>query len=233
MGKHTITDLTGEILTLTLNYPEKHNCIGFEMLEGLKEAVDLGVKENVSAMVITGAGDRSFSSGANLREFKSLDANQRKTWIRSGNELFNKIEELPFPTLALVNGYAIGGGLELAMCCDFRFGLKNAFFSSPEVRHGWLPGWGGMTRLRRICGIAKARELILLGKEWNAEEALSAGLLNGILTERQEFSKVLEPLTRVNKQAYAMAKAALSDEFRTTTGTDIWFDINAIPDDLS
>ena len=230
MQSKLITTLDNGVLRLTLNYPEKLNCIGFEMLEQLETAMDdARYNHTINLVMISGAGDRSFSTGANLREFQALSEKEARRWIMLGNEVFNKIEKLPKPTLAFINGYAIGGGLELALACDFRFGYKNAFFSSPELKHGWLPGWGGMTRLKRLIGTTKAKEIILLNRELDAQAALELGLLNQVLDTPLELNAILEKIRSLDTEVYALAKLALNDEYRTTEGSDLMYDVLALP----
>jgi len=232
MSEKIILERKGKVAWITLNYPEKLNCMGFEMLEALDEALKIveGKKE-IQALVIRGAGDRAFSTGADLKEYVSLDKDQSERWIRYGNEIFNTLETLTIPTVALINGYAVGGGLELALCCDFRLGTKSAILASPELQHGWLPGWGGMTRLRRLIGEARAKEVVMLNEKIQAADAEHMGLLTRILTEGaedRELDAFIEHLVSLKPAALNLAKKALMDEGRTTRGRDIDFDVLAL-----
>ena len=221
-----------DVAEITLNYPDKLNCIGFEMLHALDEAVDMASMNNsIRVVLIKGAGDRSFSTGADLKEFNTLSKDKAVEWIEFGNSVFNKIEELPKPTVALIHGYAIGGGLELALTCDFRLGIENAIFSSSELQHGWLPGWGGMTRLRRIIGEARAKEVVMLNEKIPAVQALQLGLLTRILNANNtddELGSFLSHLAGLNPGAFKLSKAALMDQNRGTRGEDIQFDVLAV-----
>ena len=166
MEEKIILEVQGNVARITLNNPLKLNCIGFEMLRTLDHALDeISENELVHVLLIQGAGDRSFSTGADLKEYRSLSTEQGEEWIVVGNQIFNKIESFPKPTVAFINGYAIGGGLEMALACDFRIGTEKAILSSPELQHGWLPGWGGMTRLRNLVGEAKAKEVVMLNEK--------------------------------------------------------------------
>ena len=135
-GKIIIQNRDG-IAEITLNNPAKLNCIGFEMLQEMEKAVDsAGENAQIKVLLIKGAGEKAFSTGADLNEFQSLSPKGREDWNAFGNTVFDKIEKLSKPTIALINGYAMGGGLELALCCDFRFGTETALISSPELQHG-------------------------------------------------------------------------------------------------
>ena len=219
------------ILTLILNNPSKLNCMGFAMLKQMNEIIcEAEEKDEIKVILIKGAGEKAFSTGADLKEFKSLTPAEEVKWIELGNSVFNKIESLNKPTVAFIEGYAIGGGLELALACDFRIGTPRAVLSSPELQHGWLPGWGGMTRMRRLFGESVAKEVIFLCQKIDAEKALQLGMLTRIVESEtsDEFTKLIQHLKSVNSSVFAMAKAAIADEFRTTRGVDIKFDILAL-----
>lgn len=217
---------------ITLNNPAKMNCMGFEMLRALKAALsEASADPSVRVVLIRGAGDRAFSTGADLKEFQSLPPEKADEWIEFGNELFNMVEDLPKPTTALINGYAIGGGLELALACDFRLGTQSAVLASVEVQHGWLPGWGGMTRLRRLLGESRAKEVVLLCEKIPAGDALRMGLLTKILSEGkedQELSALTDHLSTLDPEAFKLAKSALMDPHRSTRGADLQFDVMAM-----
>ena len=144
--------------------------------------------------------------------------------------MFNKIESLTKPTVAYIDGYALGGGLELALACDFRVGTSRAIISSPELQHGWLPGWGGMARMRRLFGESVAKEVIFLNKKIGAEKALQLGILTFLVENESsdEFTGMIQHLKTLDPSAFALAKAAIADEFRTTKGVDIKFDVLAV-----
>jgi enoyl-CoA hydratase/carnithine racemase len=228
MTDYIITKINEGLLTITLNYPQKMNCMGFEMLEGLDNAIDFA-KDNkdVKAILFKGAGDRAFSTGANIKEFEILDDHEAKRWIELGNDIFNKIETIAKPTVAFINGYAMGGGLELALACDFRLASQTAVLSSPEVSNGWLPGWGGMTRARRLVGEANAKRIVLLCERLDVNQALQMGLLTRIVSE-EEILGFMNSLIEMKPIAYAMAKSAVMDATRTTKGTAVDFDVQAV-----
>ena len=219
------------VLTLQLNNPSKLNCMGFAMLNQLNDAFCMAENsEEVKIILIKGAGDKAFSTGADLKEFKSLKPKDEIRWIELGNSVFNKIESLNKPTVAFIDGYAMGGGLELALACDFRVGTTKAVLSSPELHYGCLPGWGGMTRLRRLFGESVAKEVIFLCEKIEAEKALRLGILNRLVENEKsdEFTAMIQHLMSIDSSVFALAKAAISDESRTTSGVDVKFDILAM-----
>ena len=228
MTDFIITELKEGLLTIRLNYPQKMNCMGFEMLEGLNNAIDFA-KENkkVKAILFKGAGERAFCAGANIKEFETLEENEVKWWIEFGNEINNKIETIGKPTAAFIKGYAMGGGLELALACDFRLASQTAILSSPEVSNGWLPGWGGMTRVRRLVGEANAKRIVLLCERLDANQALQMGLVTRVVTE-DEVQDFMNTLIEMKPIAYALAKSAVMDATRTTSGSDVDFDVLAV-----
>lgn len=204
---------TGQVLTLTLNRPAKLNCIDWQMLEELEERVGLAESDpEVRLLLFRGAGDRAFSTGADLKIFEALDVAETVRWIRKGQNLFDRIESMPKPTVAVIHGYAYGGGLELALSCDFRIATPEARFCFPEIQHGWVPGWGGMARLARFIGPSRAKELILLGESVGADRALEIGLLTW-LVESRELEMFLqlqcEKLAQIEPILFASARSAI------------------------
>lgn len=230
-NKKVIKSLKDAVLTLELNNPGKLNCMGFDMLNELNSAIDEAAgSSNVKLILIKGSGDRAFSTGADLNEFKNLKPAEEVKWIELGNAVYNKIEALGKPVIAFIDGYAIGGGLELALACDLRIGTLKAIFSSPELQHGWLPGWGGMTRLRRLVGEAVAKEIVFLSEKINAEKALQIGLLNRLVENEidDEFTTIIQHLLSIDSSLFALAKASLADDTRTTAGVDVQYDVMAM-----
>ena len=229
-NKVLVTEKEG-VFYLSLNNPAKMNCMGFTMLNQLNEAIcDAERRDEIKVVVIRGNGEKAFSTGADLKEFKNLTPSEEKKWISLGNSVFNKIEQLGKPTVAFIDGYAIGGGLELALACDFRVGTEKTKLSSPELQHGWLPGWGGMTRMRRLFGESVAKEVILLSEMVDAEKALHHGMLNFVVESEnsEEFRRLIQHLLSIDTSAFALAKSAIADEYRTTSGADVIFDILAM-----
>lgn len=225
------TDISDNILRITLNRPEKLNCFGIPELQAIQTILEENeTNPTVKAVEFSGAGKRSFSTGANLKQFKNLDRQGIAEWIKKGNDVFNYIECYPKPTVAVIEGYTLGGGLELALSCDLRIASDNSMFGNPELSHGWLPGWGGIRRLKKIVGQAKTKELIFLSKQLTADEALRIGLINQ-LTDSAELqakaNQLFENLMTIEPEIFAMAKATISDpEYANSpTSSGTWFDI--------
>jgi enoyl-CoA hydratase/carnithine racemase len=229
-SKKIICEFKDNAAFITLNNPAKLNCIGFQMLHELEEALIKIEKDNeLKVVVFSGSGDRAFSTGADLKEFGLLNEAQAVEWIQLGNKVFNKIENLNKPTISYINGYAMGGGLELALSCDFRVGTESAVFCSPELQHGWLPGWGGMTRLRRLIGEAKSKEVVMLCERIPAGKALEMGLIHRIHSkEENTLTNLINYLKTIKPEAFRLAKSALMDPDRSTYGVDLQFDILAM-----
>ena len=170
------------ITTLTINRPNSLNALSYGTLEEIRDALIRIKKDSETKVVlITGKGEKAFIAGADLKELALLDPISGKEIARKGQDLFLFMEELGKPTIAVVNGLALGGGLELALACTMRIASKTAKLGQPEVKLGILPGYGGSQRLPRLCGKGIAHELILTGEMITAEEALRIGLVNRVV----------------------------------------------------
>lgn len=177
--KNIIFDLAEKVALITLNHPPV-NSINSALLEDLSDVLDkLSRDPEARVLVITGAGEKAFSAGADITEFAEIRAGKKRAV--DVHELFFRIENFPKPVIAAINGYALGGGCELAMSCHLRIAAREAKMGLPEVRLGIIPGWGGTQRLPRLIGKAKALELMLTGDQISAEEALRLGLVNGVV----------------------------------------------------
>jgi enoyl-CoA hydratase/carnithine racemase len=222
-----IYELKESVGYITLNNPSKMNCMGFDLLNELNETIDQIEKDSeLKVLVFQGAGDRAFSTGANLKEFNALSEEGLKKWIVLGNKIFNKIQNLNKPTIAFINGYALGGGVELALACDFRIGTETAILGSPELEHGWLPGWGGIVRLKQLVGEAFAKEILMLNQKINAQEALRLGLLNRIENEnKNQLTFFIHHLKNLKPDIFGMAKTAIQNPGMTASEADIEFDV--------
>jgi len=224
-----LLEIQDKLATITINNPDKLNCIDMEMLHQLNGIFsDIEQSQNAGVIVIKGAGQKSFSTGGNLKDFNTLkNFHQVKDWIVFGNKVFNILENLPIPTIAAIQGYAMGGGLELAMACDLRIATENSVFSMPELNHGWVPGWGGLSRLRRLIGEAKAKEMILLGDRYNADQAYSFGLISKVYPGDRlnvEVNSIAGQLAKIDPFVVEMSKNALMNHHKSTWGSDLLFD---------
>ena len=191
------------ILTVTINRPDKLNALNAITLSELKDCIENAYDEsNVKGIIITGSGNKAFVAGADISEFKELSEVNGRKYSERGQEIYSLIENCLKPVIAVVNGYALGGGCELAMACHIRIGTGNAFFGQPEVSLGILPGYGGTQRLTQIIGKGKALEMMLTGEMISAEEALSAGLVNHLVSTKEEgIAKANNILHKIFKNA--------------------------------
>ena len=231
MKKHVLTEQLDGVLTIILNRPEKRNAIGIEMIRTLIDILT-GIEsdKNVKVVKITGSGDKAFSAGGDLKEFKALDKQGIINWIQSGHKAFHLLENLSKPTIAMISGYCLGGGLELAIACDFRIADETAIFGSPELKYGWIPGWGGLSRLKRIVGESKAKEIIMLADNFDADKAKEMGLLYKVTKARyiEEESKILvDRLSKIDPFVFSMAKRAIMESNDSQYEYNQMFDVLA------
>jgi enoyl-CoA hydratase/3-hydroxyacyl-CoA dehydrogenase len=170
------------ILWVILNRAHRLNAFNDVLIEELADVLDTAEKDaSVKCLIITGDGDRAFSAGADVTMFPKATPVKAEEFSRAGQKVFGKIEEMSKPVIAAINGFALGGGLELALACDFRVAAEHAELGSPEIVLGLIPGWGGTQRLVRIVGLAKAKELVMLGVRLKADDALKAGLVHKVV----------------------------------------------------
>jgi 3-hydroxypropionyl-coenzyme A dehydratase len=171
-----------DIAILRINRPEALNAMNVDVISELSKIIDIvAADDNIKAVVITGAGERSFCAGADISYMVNIDPMQAERYATSAQDVINRIDRLEKPVIAAVNGFALGGGCELAMACDIRIASSNAKMGQPEVTIGIPPGWGGTQRLMRLVGPAKAKELIFTGKMIMADEAYQIGLVNKVI----------------------------------------------------
>jgi 3-hydroxypropionyl-coenzyme A dehydratase len=185
--KYIQIDLQNDIAILKINRPEALNAMNLDVIHELTRAIDLiSVDQGVKVLIITGAGERSFCAGADISYMVNIDPVTAEKYASSAQSMLNKIEKMEKPVIAAINGFALGGGCELALVCDMRIASDNAKIGQPEVTIGIPPGWGGSQRLLRIVGPAKAKELIFTGKMISAREAENIGLINMLVTLSDE-----------------------------------------------
>jgi enoyl-CoA hydratase len=168
----------GGCAILRLNRPEALNALSFEILRDIGAALDRAADLKVRALIVTGAGDKAFCAGADIKELRGRALAECRRGAELGQAVFAKLDRLPFPSVAAINGFAFGGGLELALACTFRVAAPNAKLGLPEIKLGLIPGYGGTQRLPRLIGEARALEMILLGRTVGAGEALQIGLVH-------------------------------------------------------
>ena len=176
-----ITD-QNSVRTITVNRPDKLNALNRDTLSSLKAAFsDAADDENVRVVILTGAGEKAFVAGADIAEMSTLSAAQGRDFSLHGQRTMRFIEKMPKPVIAMINGFALGGGLELAMSCHLRFAADSAKLGQPEINLGLIPGFGGSQRLARLAGRAAALELCLIGTPITAERALQLGIVNRVV----------------------------------------------------
>ncbi len=199
----TVTlEKNGHIGILTIDRPKALNALNSEVLKDLGAAVDaVEADEDIYVAIITGAGEKSFVAGADISEMKDYDVAGGEAFGLRGNDVFLKVENMTKPVIAAINGFALGGGNELAMSCDIRLASEKAKFGQPEVGLGITPGFGGTQRLPRIVGVAKAMELILTAKTIKADEAARIGLVSYVYPAEELMDKALELANAIAAQA--------------------------------
>jgi enoyl-CoA hydratase len=181
-------ELSGGIMTITINREDKLNALNIKTMDEIRLAMERVYDDDeVKACIITGAGSKAFVAGADIKEISELNEMNGRKFAENGQEIFETIEECPKPVIAAVNGFALGGGCELAMACHLRVATANAKFGQPEVNLGIIPGYGGTQRLTQLIGKGKALELMMTADMINAEEARSLGLVNHVVSTPEEL----------------------------------------------
>jgi enoyl-CoA hydratase len=208
-----LLEVDGAVATLTINRARVLNALDGETCDALASAWDRIEGDGaVRCAIVTGAGERAFCAGADIRQLSGMDSAAALAFMAFGQRVFDRIAASPKPTIAAVNGYALGGGLELAMACDLRLAADGAFFGQPEITLGSIPGWGGTQRLPLLVGLGRARELVLTGRIIDAAEAERIGLVSRIVPAADlaaEAQALAERIASLAPVALALAKDAL------------------------
>lgn len=198
--ENVLCEMRGRIALVTINRPKVLNALNRQTMVELKAVVEqLALSREAGAVILTGSGEKAFVAGADIAEMQSMSALEGRDWGKFSQNVFNSIENLSQPVIAAVNGYALGGGCELAMSCDIRIASENARFGQPEVLLGVIPGFAGTQRLPRLVGKGRAKELLFTGEQIDAAEALRIGLVNRVT-----------PKETLLEAAFAMAETILS-----------------------
>ncbi len=208
MYQTLLTTLENNILTITINRADKLNALNKTVMKELNKVIDEVYKnDEIRSAIVTGAGAKSFVAGADISEFVGLSVDEGKALAEKGQEIFMKIENCPKPVVAAVNGFALGGGCELAMACHFRIASDSAKFGQPEVNLGLIPGYGGTQRLVQLIGKGRAIEMLISANMIDANTALQYGLINYVVTQQELLEKVKALLSVINTKApIAVAK---------------------------
>lgn len=224
MADNIILEKKGAVAVITLNRPKVLNALNMELLEELEKALDnMAGDKSIRALILTGEG-RAFAAGADIALQSGFGMQEGREWGRTGSALFRKLEKLVIPTIAAVNGFALGGGCELALACDMIFASSTARFGLPEVSLGIMPGFSGTQRLPRRIGIAKAKELIFTGEMISAQEAERLGLVNHVTEPEKLMDAAMALAEKILKNAplaLAYAKAAIDRGAETDIDTGI------------
>jgi len=207
-----LLDRRGRVAIITINRPEKRNALNIKTREeGAAILEELRTDDSVGVVVLTGAGDKAFIAGADIAEFAGRTAMSQRA-VMVGRSLFTAIDTFPKPIIAMVNGYCLGGGCEVALACDIRIASENASFGQPEINLGIIPGGGGTQRLTRLVGEGKAMEMILTGAIIDAQTALGIGLVNHVVPLDQLEARTMEIANRIAEKgpvSVSLAKEAV------------------------
>jgi enoyl-CoA hydratase len=220
-----LVEVENGICSIIINRPDKLNALNKDVFNDLEKAInDVYSNPEIRSVIITGSGSKAFVAGADISEFTALKPEQAPQLAKRGQVVFDKIENCPKPVVAAVNGFALGGGCELALSCHFIYASENAKFGQPEVNLGLIPGYGGTQRLTQAIGKGRAMELITSGKMISAKEAQQYGMVNEVTTVEELLPKVKEVLALIQTKApVAVAKVieCINDFDHTQQGYDL------------
>jgi len=195
----------GGVAVVTIDRQDALNALNVETLTELRDRLqEIAEDAEVRAVVLTGAGEKAFVAGADIKYMSALEPGQAKEWGALGHAAANLLEQMPKPTIAAINGFALGGGCELALACDLRYASERAKLGQPEINLGIVPGWGGTQRLARVCGVGVAKDLIYTGRTVDAETAYGVGLVNRVV------DPVLDAAVETARELAAKSPVALA-----------------------
>jgi enoyl-CoA hydratase len=213
------------VAVVTIARPEAMNALDLDTLTALRDRLqELAEDEEIRVVVLTGEGEKAFVAGADIKYMSGLDVDEAKAWGALGHEAGRLLEEMPKATIAAINGFALGGGCELALACDIRYAASTAKLGQPEINLGIIPGWGGTQRLARATTLGYAKELILTGRVVDAEEAERRGLVNAVFEPGELLDKTLETARLIASKspvAVAAAKEACNRALQGEHGTNL------------
>ena len=207
--KNIIFKVEKGIASITFNRPEVLNALNEASLQEFSNALDaVASDEDIRVLVLTGAGEKSFVAGADITEFLRFNVLKAKLFAETGHGVVNRLQELPIPVIAAVNGFALGGGCEIVIGCDFIYAAENAMFGLPEINLGIIPGFGGTQRLPRLIGKNMAKEMIFTGKMISAAEAHAVGWVNTVCPQDELMAEVMKTATIIASKGKASLRAA-------------------------
>lgn len=229
MYEHLKIEENGAICTMTISAPKSLNALNSKILGEISEFISTleDPESKTRVLIITGDGEKSFVAGADISEMANLDAAGGEAFGKIGSQVFRRIENLRIPVIAAVNGFALGGGCELAMACDIRICSNNARFGQPEVGLGIIPGFSGTVRLSRLVGMGIAKQLIYTGKNIKADEALRIGLVNAVYEPAELMPAAMQLAEQICANApvaISMAKQCINEEYTLPTDLAIIFE---------
>lgn len=207
--KNLLTEIIDGIFIIKINRPDKRNALNSQTIKEIDHAVQEAEQKKIEGIIFTGEGEESFIAGADIKEFSEYSKAEGDQMVKYGQHVLKKIEGFHKPTLAAINGYALGGGCELAMACHLRIGSHNAMFGQPEVKLGIIPGYGGSQRLIQLIGKSKATEYLLTGKFMTANEALKLGMLNYIVKKEILISESISFLKQISENSPIAIKSII------------------------
>ena len=228
--EHIIFQVEEGIATITFNRPKALNALNAALLDEFSKALDeIEADENIRVLVLTGSGDKSFVAGADITELATFSPLTAKNFAQKGHAIIAKLQQLPIAVIAAVNGFALGGGTEIAIACDFIYASENAKFGQPEINLGLIPGFGGTQRLPRLIGSNRAKELVYTGKMISAAEAENIGLANRVVPQDQLIEEVMNVAREIagkGRASLRAAKQAINHGLNTDLATGIHIEID-------
>ena len=229
--ENIIYEVEEGIATITFNRPKALNALNAALLGELSDALDkIAADEEIRVLILTGSGDKAFVAGADITELATFNSLSAKSFATFGHGVIDKLEKLPIIVIAAVNGFALGGGTEIAIACDFIYASENAKFGQPEINLGLIPGFGGTQRLPRLIGTNMAKELIFTGKMVSAAEGNQMGLVNKVVAPEvllEEVMKVAKEIAAKGKVSLRAAKQAINNGINADLATGLKIEIDA------
>ena len=222
----------GDIAILTINRPKAYNALNTELVGALGKAVrEIAADDAIRCVILTGSGEKAFVAGADIKEMVEMNPQQARAFMKKGHKVMNKIQYLEKPVIAAINGFCLGGGLELAMSCDIRYAAENAKLGLPEVGLGIHPGFGGTQRLARLVGQGKASELVFSADQIDANEAFRIGLVQKVVPAAKLMEEVLGLASRIASKgpiAVRLAKASLNAGLSSDLKTGLNYEVETV-----
>ncbi len=207
--ENIILEIDQAVATITFNRPKALNALNDALFNDLDIALDqVGANTDIRVLILTGAGEKAFVAGADISELSKMNPLQGKSFSKKGQRIFSRLEALPIPVIAAVNGFALGGGSEAALACDFIYASENALFGLPEMNLGLIPGFGGTQRLARVVGPNMAKEMIYTGKTISATQALEYGIANKICSQDTLMEDVLKTANLIASKGRVALRSA-------------------------